>query len=78
MGRIEILLKPLWDLKDIQTYFDIGKTKASQMMQDSKKISCSRYMPSKAKRDVVLEINGLNYKEELTKMILAEVKPANG
>ncbi len=76
-GRKEILLKPLWDLKDIQAYFEIGKTKASQMMQESKKVSVNKHMPSKAKRDVLLEINGLNFKEELAKMILAEVKPVN-
>ena len=73
MDRKEILEKPLWSLQDIKKYFDIGQTKASQMMKAAKRISCSRYLPSKAKRDILLELNGLTFKEEISKMQMLEV-----
>ena len=69
---VELLKKPLWSLKDIKQYFGCGNTTASQMMQQAKKISCSRYMPSKAKRDVLFEINGLDFKEEVKKQLILE------
>ena len=72
MEKIEILGKALWSLKDIQTYFGCGRTSASKMMKAAKKIKVNRYLPSKAKRDILLEINGLDFKEELTKLQLLE------
>ena len=72
----ELLFKPLWSLQDIQNYFGVGKTKASQMMQESKKISVNRFMPSKAKREVLFKINDLDFQEELNKAFMIE--SANG
>lgn len=69
---LEILKKPLWSLQDIKTYFGIGSTKASAMMQEAKKVSASKFLPSKAKRDVLLKINGLDFKQEIEKQKLLE------
>lgn len=68
----ELLFKPLWNLQDIQNYFGVGKTKASQMMQESKKISVNRFMPSRAKREALFEINDLDFQEELNKAYMIE------
>lgn len=65
MPKIELLKKNLWSLSDIQSYFEIGKTKASQMMQEAKRISASRYCPSKAKRDVLLKLNDTSLEAEI-------------
>ncbi len=73
MGRIDLLKKPLWSLNDIEFYFEVGRTTASKMMQAAKKVSLSRFAPSKAKRDILFEINGLSFKEELRKMQMLEV-----
>ena len=68
----ELLFKPLWSLQDIQNYFGVGKTKASKMMQESKKISVNRFMPSKAKREALFKVNGLDFQEELNKAFMIE------
>ncbi|MCR5112711.1 MAG: hypothetical protein K6A63_02105 [Acholeplasmatales bacterium] len=64
----ELLTKPLWDLKDIKTYFGCGNTRASQIMQEAKKISVSRLLPSKAKRDNVFQVLGISFMEEVKKI----------
>lgn len=72
---MELLKKPLWSLQDIKTYFGVGNTTASAMMQQAKKVSMSKFLPSKAKRDVLFEINGLDFKQEVEKQkILEETK----
>lgn len=71
---VELLKKPLWSLKDIKQYFGCGNTTASQMMQQAKKISCSKYLPSKARRDVLFNMNGLDFKEEVKKQLILEGK----
>jgi len=69
---MELLKKPLWSLQDIKTYFGVGNTTASQMMQQAKKVSMSKFLPSKAKRDVLFEINGLDFKQEVEKQKILE------
>lgn len=76
-NRRTLLTKPLWNLNEIQFYFGVGKTKASRMMQAAKKVSSSRFCPSKAKRDALLEINGIDYKEEVSKLNMLEVSNGN-
>lgn len=71
---VELLKKPLWSLKDIKQYFGCGNTTASRMMQQAKKISCSKYLPSKARRDVLFNMNGLDFKEEVKKQLILEGK----
>lgn len=66
--REELLSKPLWCLNDIKLYFGCGSTRASRIMQEAKKRSVSRLLPSKAKRDAVFEVLGLNFKDELKKI----------
>lgn len=68
----DILKKPLWDLKDIQEYTGCCQSKASMIMQAAKRISVSRYLPSKAKRDNVLEVLGLDYEDEVKKLKLLQ------
>lgn len=68
LENLKILEKPLWSLEDIQQYFQIGRTKASAMMQAAKKISSSKFIPSKAKRDVILELNNMEFKKEVDKL----------
>lgn len=63
--KLVILQRPLWNLQDIQKYFECGQAKASKIMQEAKKISVSRFLPSKAKRDNIFQVLGLNLKEEI-------------
>ena len=72
MPNIELLKKNLWSLSDIQNYFGIGKTKASQMMQEAKRISASKYCPSKAKRDVLLKLNDTSLEAEIKNFKILE------
>lgn len=65
-----LLNKPLWSLADIRKYFDCGLVKASKIMQEAKKISVSRFLPSKAKRDNVFQVLGLDIKSELKNISL--------
>lgn len=69
---VRLLNKPLWSLQDIQTYFDCGLSKASKIMQEAKKISVSRFLPSKAKRDNIFQVLGLNLKSELEAITMIE------
>ncbi len=66
-----LLNKPLWSLQDIQKYFSCGQCKASKIMQQAKLISVSRFLPSKAKRDNVFKVLGLDVKTELQYMQMA-------
>jgi hypothetical protein len=72
MPNIELLKKNLWSLSDIQNYFGIGKTKASQMMQEAKRISASKYCPSKAKMDVLLKLNDTSLEAEIKNFKILE------
>lgn len=74
MNRLEILEKPLWTLEDIKAFFEIKTTKASALMQEAKKISISRFAPKKAKRDVILSLNGIDFEEEIRKQKLLRGK----
>ena len=75
MTKLEILQKPLWSLADIKNFFGIKTTKASQMMQDAKRLSVSRYAPQKAKRDVILSLNKIDFEEEVRKQkYIEEIK----
>ena len=67
---MQLLNKPLWDLKDIQKYFECGQSKASKIMQEAKKISVSRFLPSKAKRENIFMVLGLNLREEIQAVTL--------
>lgn len=72
MLKREILSKPMWSLADVKNYFGIGSTTASKMMQAAKRIKVSKYSPSKAYRDVLLDINGLNFEDEVMKAKILE------
>lgn len=65
-----LLSKTLWCIEDIKAYCECGTTKASNIMKEAKKISVSRFLPSKAKRDNVLEVLGLNFNDEVKKLKL--------
>ena len=69
---LELLEKSLWSSKDIKNFFGCSNTKASEIMQEAKKISISRLLPSKAKRDNVLEVMGINFNEEIKKLRILE------
>lgn len=78
--KLLIMQKALWGLDDIQTFCGCGITRASKIMQEAKKISVSRFLPSKAKRDNVFQVLGLNYRDEVEniKLIIETEKVVNG
>ncbi len=65
---LELLEKYYWSLSDIQAYFQVGKTKASELMQEAKKISCNRWLPKKAKRDALFKVMGISFDDEIEKL----------
>lgn len=65
---LEILEKYYWSLSDIQAYFQVGRTKASKLMQEAKKISSNRWLPSKAKRDALFKAMGISFDDEIEKI----------
>ena len=69
---LELLNKSLWDLKDIQQYCGCGQSKASKIMQEAKRISVSRFLPSKAKRDNIFQVLGLDIKQEIITISLIQ------
>lgn len=69
--------KPLWSNQDIMDFTNFGKTKASEIHQAAsiKHNGVSKLCPQKVKRDAVLEVLGLDFKEELSKLkSLKEIK----
>lgn len=70
MTNYDLLNKPLWSLNDIKSFANCSNTKASQIMQEAKKISMSRLLPSKAKRDNILKVLNIDFKEEIQKQKL--------
>ena len=67
MTNYELLSKTLWSLDDICLFVGCKKTKASQILSAAKKISVSKFMPSKAKRDNVLKVLNIDFQEEIQK-----------
>lgn len=66
--KLTLMQKSLWSLEDIKTFCECGNSKASNIMKAAKKISVSRFLPSKAKRDNVLQILGLSFSDEVEKL----------
>ena len=65
----KLLAKPIWSCSDIQEYLDCGRTKASQIKARALKIGgVVRGIPSKVKKDAVLEVLGLDFEDEIKKL----------
>lgn len=68
--ELELLTKPLWNYNDIRKYFHIGKNKAIAI-KDSARKQCGnlpKYEPTKATAKAVMEIQGLNIDEEISRL----------
>lgn len=65
--KIEMFSKPYWSLKDISEFAECGKNKASQIRMDAIKHhkGIIRALPSKVRRDAVLEALGTTFEIEM-------------
>ena len=60
----KLLAKPRWTLTDIESYFSIGKTKASEISQKAKKLH-PRENYGAPRRDDVLKVMDVDLEKEL-------------
>lgn len=60
----KLLAKPRWTLTDIESYFSIGKTKASEISQKAKKLH-PRETYGAPRRDDVLKVMDVDLEKEL-------------
>lgn len=67
---LELLTKPLWNYNDIRKYFHIGKNKAIAIKDIARKANGNlpKYEPTKATAKSVMEIQGLNIDEEISRL----------
>lgn len=65
-AKINCLETVKWDYKTIATYCECGQTLAYKILNDAKaKYGAVKYFPNCVHRDNVLQILGINAKEEL-------------
>ena len=69
----KLLAKPRWTLTDIESYFSVRKTKASEISQKAKKLH-PRENYGAPRRDDVLEVMGVNLERELAILRLITIK----
>ena len=69
----KLLAKPRWTLTDIESYFSIGKTKASEISQKAKKLH-PRENYGAPRRDDVLKVMDVNLEKELAILQLITFK----
>ena len=69
----KLLAKPRWTLTDIESYFSIGKTKASEISQKAKKLH-PRETYGAPRRDDVLKVMGVDLEKELAILRLISFK----
>ena len=69
----KLLAKPRWTLTDIESYFSIGKTKASEISQKSKKLH-PRETYGAPRRDDVLKVMDVDLEKELAILRLISFK----
>lgn len=66
IAQKELLAKPVWSCDDIQQYINCRRTKAFEIKKRAIALGGAvRGMPSKVKRDIVLEMLGINITAEL-------------
>lgn len=68
-----LLAKPRWTLTDIESYFSIGKTKASEISQKAKKLH-PRETYGAPRRDDVLKVMDVDLERELAILRLITIK----
>lgn len=68
-----LLAKPRWTLTDIESYFSIGKTKASEISQKAKKLH-PRETYGAPRRDDVLKVMDVDLERELSILRLITFK----
>lgn len=68
-----LLAKPRWTLTDIESYFSIGKTKASEISQKAKKLH-PRETYGAPRRDDVLKVMDVDLERELSILRLISFK----
>lgn len=69
----KLLAKPRWTLTDIESYFSIGKTKASEISQKAKKLH-PRETYGAPRRDDVLKVMDVDLERELSILRLITIK----
>ena len=69
----KLLAKPRWTLTDIESYFSIGKTKASEISQKAKKLH-PRENYGAPRRDDVLKVMDVDLEKELAILRLISFK----
>lgn len=69
----KLLAKPRWTLTDIESYFSIGKTKASEISQKAKKLH-PRETYGAPRRDDVLKVMDVDLERELSILRLISFK----
>ena len=69
----KLLAKPRWTLTDIESYFSIGKTKASEISQKAKKLH-PRETYGAPRRDDVLKVMDVDLERELAILRLISFK----
>lgn len=69
----KLLAKPRWTLTDIESYFSIGKTKASEISQKAKKLH-PRETYGAPRRDDVLKVMDVDLEKELAILRLISFK----
>lgn len=68
-----LLVKPRWNLNDIQSYFGVKQTTASKISQKAKKLH-PRDEYGAPRRDDVLEVMGVSLEKELAIIKMIRVK----
>ena len=69
----KLLVKPRWTLTDIENYFSVKKTKASEISQKAKKLH-PRENYGAPRRDDVLSVMGVDLERELAILRLITIK----
>ena len=69
----KLLAKPRWTLTDIESYFSVRKTKASEISQKAKKLH-PRETYGAPRRDDVLSVMGVDLERELAILRLISFK----
>lgn len=68
--KLNLLLKPNWNYKDIADYFGCGVTKASEIKKKARMLNGGKpkYMKDQVTIDAVFEIQGIDLKSELLRV----------
>lgn len=68
--KLNLLLKPNWNYKDIADYFGCGVTKASEIKKKARILNEGKpkYMKDQVTIDAVFEVMGINLQDEISRI----------